>query len=347
MNIHFKSIQMKKRFYKTFIIISIITNNIYSQPNMDNNLNLLFEDNFDSFDASKWVKVSDPRGNELQWYENANKNIEYTYNSTASSNVLKIKAYKENPSLNRNSKLWNYSSEQLYSIKNDFRYGYYEVRCKMPLFLRSFPAFWLLTPNNGLPAYEIDALEYLNEKLDSYSTNYFDWWQLDPPGNTNDDKYNRPMWISASNIRTGFHTYGIDWSPDHLYFYYDNILVRFVKDSHISDQEMFLILNLAIRGYNISNPDVGNPSCSTGCDPFEVDYVRTYEHDCSANGTSITQSNFFASPTYGVHKSYTISNSTVPSGAHVVLRATDFVTLQNNFIVPAGSEFYVVMTQCP
>lgn len=234
----------------------------------------------------------------------------------------------------RKDKTFNYTSGQIYSVNKNFRYGYYEARVKVPTFSRSFPAFWLYVLDNP-EKYEIDVMEYIQPAPNEFSTNYF--YQSVP------NKFT-PKEPNINDVEFGFHTYAIDWSPDHIIWYFDNVLVRTVYDPiRVSDQDMYLILNLAIHPWSYTIM----PNCTGGCDPFEVDYVRVYEHNCAAKGSAINQSNFFASPTYGVHKSYTLSNSTVPSGAHVVLRATDFVTLQNNFIVPAGSEFYVVMTQCP
>jgi len=57
-------------------------------------------------------------------------------------------------------------------------------------------------------------------------------------------------------------------------------------------------------------------------------------------GEEIRQSNFdFVNHDYYVQKLYELTNSTVPDNTNIFLRAVDYILLNSDFEVPAGSGF--------
>uniref|UniRef100_A0A1I7S8C4 Seipin n=1 Tax=Bursaphelenchus xylophilus TaxID=6326 RepID=A0A1I7S8C4_BURXY len=114
---------MENRFLLLFLLISITTG-----------LELVWEDNFDTFDYSKWG--FDQGGN--GW---GNKELEYYTNRTENARVengnLVIEVHRED-FLNR-----SFTSARLTS-KFNFKYGVFEARIKLPNMTNGlWPAFWM------------------------------------------------------------------------------------------------------------------------------------------------------------------------------------------------------------
>ena len=81
---------------------------------------------------------------------------------------------------------------------------------------------------------------------------------------------------------------------------------------------------------------------------FDINYFRYHEleMDCTDEVTASEGNGFnFSTFDYKVKKSFTISNTSVPSGG-VTLRATDFIEISGEFEVPHGSDFVMAATPC-
>jgi hypothetical protein len=75
---------------------------------------------------------------------------------------------------------------------------------------------------------------------------------------------------------------------------------------------------------------------------FNINFNTFHTFGCEWTSDYIN----FATFDYRVKKSITISNSTVQSNQKVTLRATDFITLENDYTVPLGAEFCAMPTPC-
>jgi beta-glucanase (GH16 family) len=97
----------------------------------------------------------------------------------------------------------------------------------------------------------------------------------------------------GTNFAQDFHTFGVDWQPDHMDFYVDGHVVWSVKSTDaqwqtddqgakVSDcsgawpfcKPYYLILNLAVGGAWPGAPDPKFTSFD-----YVVDYVRVYQAD--------------------------------------------------------------------
>jgi Ca2+-binding RTX toxin-like protein len=69
---------------------------------------------------------------------------------------------------------------------------------------------------------------------------------------------------------SGFHTYGMLWTPQTVTFFYDDQAVYQTPTPQAWDQPMYLIANYAVGGFG------GNSNPAAFPDGFKIDYIRAY-----------------------------------------------------------------------
>lgn len=145
------------------------------------------------------------------------------------------------------------------------KYGYFEIRAKVPRGKGLWPAIWLL-PSTQEARPEIDILEVLGHATSTYEMHlhYVD---------------GKNSWQSAgksartADLANGWHVYGLEWRKDAVIWYLDGKeLWRYTKAEGISQEPMYLLINLAVGG---TWP--GSPNAKTKFPAeFLVDYVRVW-----------------------------------------------------------------------
>jgi beta-glucanase (GH16 family) len=262
---------------------------------------LQFEDNFDgsNLDTSKWsipyqgVIRDFEFNNEKQWYNNTGSSPSlYVKNNIEINNgYLRILGKLENPAIvgtyvsnfdvtpwKVETETFNFSSAQIAS-NEDFGYGKYELRCKIPKGRGFWPAFWLygVVGNN---ASEIDIFEFWDDNTCNHNMNVH---------------LNHNMCLTdynADDFSEEFHVFTLVWDNYKIEWYVDGNLKRrntkfntilgqqveceqlkknqtYIVDKNYPLEKMNIILNLAIQN------DKFKPNESTifpGV--FEIDYVR-------------------------------------------------------------------------
>lgn len=123
--------------------------------------------------------------------------------------------------------------------REDFRYGYFESRMKMPKSPGLIAGFFAYAPaSDGKYVQEIDV------ELLGYNTRQVEL-TIHMGGaeglNTNTEIVHLPF-----DAAEGFHTYGFDWRPDAIRFYVDGKLLRTVKkkDFAMPDRELIFFVDL-------------------------------------------------------------------------------------------------------
>jgi beta-glucanase (GH16 family) len=158
-----------------------------------------------------------------------------------------------------------------------FQYGRIEARIKIPEGQGIWPAFWMLGDNITTvdwPACgEIDIMENIGKEPS------IDHSSLHMTGGDLTEKYTLP---NGEKLASGFHIYGMIWTPGKFQFYLDtptNIFATFTsadlpKTAHwpFDSGKFFFVLNVAVGGNWPGSPD------ATISFPQEmlVDYVRVY-----------------------------------------------------------------------
>jgi beta-glucanase (GH16 family) len=140
--------------------------------------------------------------------------------------------------------------------KFSFTYGFIEARVWLPGAgaVTDWPAVWAVGQNAPWPqGGEIDVVEGLGGSPC--------WHFHDPSGG--------PGGCSTGNFTAGWHTFGADWEPGSVTWYYDGTAVGTVT-AGVTGTPMFLLLNLAVdRTYGGA---IQAPAT------MRIDYVRVWQH---------------------------------------------------------------------
>ena len=221
---------------------------------------LTFDDEFDgpALDATKWVphyNYTAIINHELQAY------IPDAF--SFSDGILHITA-KHEPGV-QGGHTQQYTSGAMTTFgKFSQMYGYFEVRCKLPHGKGFWPAFWLLSDSNQWPP-EIDIFE--NIGMEDHTLHFTNHWK--GPDGKNRGKGQQ---TDGPDYTADFHTIAVDWEPDAIVWYVDDVEQCRVAE-HIAREKMYMLLNLAVGGDWPKSPDAATPFPSS----YDIDYVRVYQ----------------------------------------------------------------------
>lgn len=209
--------------------------------------------------------------NELQYYTDRSNNV------TVQNGYLLITAEKEN------YEGASYTSARILT-KGLFeqKYGRFEARIKLPWGQGLWPAFWLLGsdiddvqwPNCG----EIDIMENRGQEPTLISGT------VHGPGYYGGESITKSFSLTNDRFDTGFHVFGIEWAPDYINYYVDDVLYNQITPADVTgewvfNKPFFIILNLAVGGNYVGSPNTDTVFPQT----MLVDYVRVYKADIINN----------------------------------------------------------------
>lgn len=150
------------------------------------------------------------------------------------------------------------------------KYGYYECRAKLQKSPGVWAAFWIQSTEIAKgedPAVfgaEIDIFEFF-KKLGTDIVSHNVHWAYGPNQQTT-----RGMQSYLKGVSEGFHTFGLEWTPEKYIFYVDGYKFYEVTQgiSHIKE---YMILSME---YPSKQEEIRN---TVFPDVFIVDYVRVYQ----------------------------------------------------------------------
>ena len=240
---------------------------------------LVWADEFDKDgapDATKWG-YDTGRGcpnncgwgnNELQYYT-----VARNANARVKNGKLVIEARKE-----KKDNAFYTSARMVTKNNGDWKYGRIEVKAKLPAGRGMWPAIWMLPTDwkyGGWPkSGEIDIMENVG------------YWPDSVLGTVHTADYNgmlgtqKTKGLNLTDISKSFHVYRIEWTPESIAFYVDDVQYNEFLNEHKGinswpfDQRFHLLLNIAVGGnwggkYGVD--DAIFPQI------MEVDYVRVYQ----------------------------------------------------------------------
>ena len=204
------------------------------------------------------------------------------------ANMLPANAFGDNATAGTKVKK-SYTSGRI-STQNlkTFTYGRFEVRAKVPNGQGYLPAFWLMANDENVYGQwprcgEIDCMEVMGQDTNKlYGTIHY--------GNPHAESQGTyTIKDGEKSFSDGFHTFTCDWEPGKITWYVDGIKYHEESNWHSTtegqgtltypapfDQPFYIILNLAVGGSWVGNP---NEETSFVNNPFVVDYVRVYQKD--------------------------------------------------------------------
>ncbi len=221
------------------------------------------------------------RNHEAQFYQ--------PENAFCAKGLLVIEARKEhkaNPMFVADSKDWRKSRSDIEFTSaclisrglQQWQYGRFEIRARIPVQFGYWPAWWTLGIEKNWPANgEIDIMEFYRGRL------------LANIACLGKDK--KPEWFSnkfsvdslgGKQWADQFHIWRMDWDESFITLWLDNQVLNKVSVDLLQNkdgsgfqpfkQPHFMLLNLAIGGDN-----GGDPAGSDFPGRMEVDYVRVYQ----------------------------------------------------------------------
>ena len=165
------------------------------------------------------------------------------------------------------------------------KFGYYEIRCKLQTQEGWWSAFWLQspvigsTPNPEECGVEVDIMESFRRDNTISHNNHWNGYSGDYQWTGSGD-------IPLEETPDGYHTFGLDWSPDGYVYYVDG-KETWRCPGPVSHREQFILVTTECMGYRWLHPLTGEPDKSDFPDPllqqavlpdaFIVDYVRVYD----------------------------------------------------------------------
>lgn len=244
---------------------------------------LKWEDNFDGKELNRkdWnVELHEPGwvNEELQEYVDSEENI-----------YLKDGMLYLNPVQTPDGKGgYTYTSGRVSTQnKQDFTYGMFECRAKVPYGKGYLPAFWLMATDENIYGQwprcgEIDIMEVLGDQPKTlHGTIHY--------GNPHSQSQGDYSLTTIESFASDFHTFNCEWEPGKITWYVDGVKYHEESDWYSTtegqgtltypapfDQPFYIILNLAVGGSWVGYPD---ETTSFDNNPFIVDYVRVYQKD--------------------------------------------------------------------
>lgn len=278
--------------------------------------------------------------------------------------------YPENDSLFFFSGEIDYYNEMMEN-SGRFKYGYFEIRCKLPVHTGAFPAFWLWNASKANPMdkyyEEIDIFEYSwsFEDVPNMHNNPNPHGAGNPycftTGIYYNDTTNHHYWQNSrarnfpmiSDSLSHWHTFACEWLPKHIIWYCDgNVVNEYHNPDSIPRHPLTLKTNYAIDKYVLNKHSFGDTLIWKASDMMVVDYIKVcqMEWDCDSDAEITCQSdldNFAYIVLKSIAITSTIETVSVGSTDKVTFRATDAFEITGPFQVDSGGELTVIIQECP
>jgi len=279
-----------------------------------------------------------------------------------------------------NPQTFNYTKGHL--IRNaQTSFGYYEISIRLPYYhnqrektIGVGPNFWFFRENNNTPAApyaygEIDVFE----QVDNYSSSppynlypdknkycfgsgvHFDQDSgtngrvqnavYGPIGWQNPDEYWKPLNYFVDFSDGLFHKIGFEWQKDYISIYLDDVEVSSLnfEQNKLYPMNAYLDINLS-EALNILN-------LTQFPFKYEIDYFRYYQfaNNSTPTALSITTNNY-SNGTLGYDKRLNINiggtglTAKVATGTNLILRADEFISLDEGFEIDDQTQMYLQVT---
>lgn len=370
-----------------FILIIFEVTNLYGQlPSSDTAYEIVFSDEFNGtrLDSSKWLL-------RFPWHQSSNYNLFWcnptpnpvpmasvntwvgfddhtlnTENCPVDSGTLKLITKKENhwgevwnwPNGNfqRDTLLFNFTTAMLYS-KFDFRYGYFEIKFKLPALPPSPKTykghggtFWLWSGGYNYWS-EIDMFE-----INAYDVNTNSYYQTGCNTHFQETSSSPHITEGLPYYNPGFqpntwHTIGMNWTSTAIDFYVDGVRQYTAHNHPDSLQPMSIIINCGGNYTPLDNYCVPFDTINSNGTHFpytyEIDYVKVWQlkKDCNTNLSLST----FNPTTYPneIHKSVTMgSNISITNQTNQSFWGSDYILINEGTSVDNQSNVLFNVTNC-
>lgn len=151
------------------------------------------------------------------------------------------------------------------------KYGYFEMRSKIPAGVGVWPAFWMLADDGGWPP-EIDVMEGRGQQHDNIVMTTH--WRIPATGVVEHCGFD----FAVADTRNEFHNYGVLWLRDRIIYYIDRRPVSEIKVPVGFDAPMYMIVNLAMGSKTLEGVGFVD-GLSPNVVEFDIDRISVYQID--------------------------------------------------------------------
>lgn len=232
-------------------------------------------------------------------------------------------------------------------------YGYFEVRCKLPVHRGAFPAFWLWGGGEGYE--EIDIFEY-SRTWDTegtskrFTTGFYKRLEEDTIGY---DSFARVYHTipAAEQDLSEWNIFACEWLPNRIIWYLNGEVINQYSGDEVPSHPMTLKINYSIDNYALNNDNPPIPVWK-GTDTLSIDYIRVYKLRDNCDTDVIIESTEQLVNYEGGHKKSIFIGSdgnsiVVPSNFNLTLRASESITIDGTFELPQGTCLNLIVHKCP
>ncbi|MDO5581362.1 MAG: glycoside hydrolase family 16 protein [Planctomycetia bacterium] len=257
----------------------------------DSGWKLVFEDTFDNsgkLDDQKWIEYYRPGQAEYKAAQGKGSGKSIKAHYVIENGILKIRIDKDLPkrkspltgtvsSIQTSRFTWDKETKTAKTIdKFTTKYGWFELRCRMPKGSGLHSAFWLLQKDADKQEYtldgqrkkvgdgvvEIDIFEMLGGKVED-RINYFNVHF------TKTGHYKYPFDFDCSKE---FHNWALNWEEGRLTWYLDGKKIK-VYEGETPKEEMYILLGLYMGSGWTGKVDPEMPFPRD----FEIDFLRVWK----------------------------------------------------------------------
>ena len=235
--------------------------NLASQAQVTDTLVMVWNDEFNgsTLDDSKW-------GHCPNWFRQG-KSYWHDDNAWVDGNGnLKLKVSEENGTV--------YAGAVRTHNKYNQKYGYFEVRCRVPQIKGGWAAFWMMPYGNHVGSEGNDGTELdIFESINGWNGKIQHALHWDGYG---DDHQKASQSMTNWELYDGeFHKFGMIWTPDEYIFYIDDVETWRSSAGGVSDVEQYMKLTMEVSSGTW--PGDWNQQ-TTKPITWAIDYVRTYAY---------------------------------------------------------------------
>lgn len=227
---------------------------------------------------------------------------------------------------------FKYTSARLWS-KKKFKYGYFEIRVKLPdqptppaTYQGISTNFWLYNADGNVAWSELDVYE-INSNGNILTNN------VHFKKNGSSIKFESPFIYQYSlSFNNSYKIFSINWTPEKMEFYMDGVLLRTntQKCDSLISMPIYIDMNIDQNQF-CERIDTANTVL-----PYEVevDYIKVYQRKTDCN-TAKTYCNNIATHDYKTYKSIGIDGSSCTDALNnkpnESYTATDYILLDQGF----------------
>jgi beta-glucanase (GH16 family) len=151
------------------------------------------------------------------------------------------------------------------------KYGYFEIRARIPVGIGVWPAFWMLADNGGWPP-EVDIMEGRGQRPGDLAMTTH--WRILETQRVERCGFD----FRISDAPSAFHNYGALWQPDRITYFIDRQPVSEIKVPAGFNDPMYMIVNLAMGSKTFEGVGFVD-GLSPATVAFEIDRISAYQID--------------------------------------------------------------------